>query len=72
MKTTTPTRRLRLAMVAGLTALSVPALGVAQVPYERILDAASEPGNWLTYSGTYGAQRYSTLDQIDRGNVGRL
>ena len=27
----------------------------AQVPYERILDAASEPEHWLTYSGTYGA-----------------
>jgi alcohol dehydrogenase (cytochrome c) len=69
MKTTVPTR---LLMVAALAALSVPALGVAQVPYERILDAASEPGNWLTYSGTYGAHRYSTLDQIDRDNVGRL
>ena len=44
----------------------------AQVPYERILDAASEPGNWLTYSGTYGAQRYSTLNQITRDNVDRL
>ncbi len=44
----------------------------AQVPYERILNAASEPGSWLTYSGSYGAQRYSTLDQIDRGNVGGL
>ncbi len=44
----------------------------AQVSYERILDAASEPGSWLTYSGSYGAQRYSTLDQIDRDNVHRL
>jgi len=43
-----------------------------QVPYERILDAASEPGSWLTYSGTYGSQRYSTLDQIHRENVDRL
>jgi alcohol dehydrogenase (cytochrome c) len=41
----------------------------AQLPYERILNAAKEPGSWLTYSGTYGAQRYSTLDQIHRGNV---
>jgi alcohol dehydrogenase (cytochrome c) len=44
----------------------------AQVPYERILNAAREPGNWLTYSGTYNAQRYSTLNQITRENVGRL
>ena len=44
----------------------------AQVPYERILNAAREPGNWLTYSGTYNAQRYSTLNQITRENVSRL
>ena len=54
-------------------AVAVAALPVAaQVSYERILDAASEPGSWLTYSGSYGAQRYSTLDQIDRDNVHRL
>ena len=51
-------------------ALAVPV--ASQVPYERILDAASEPGSWLTYSGSYGAQRYSTLDQITRENVDRL
>jgi alcohol dehydrogenase (cytochrome c) len=44
----------------------------AQVPYERILSAHSEPESWLTYSGTYNAQRYSTLDQIRRENVSRL
>ena len=51
-----------------LVAASVP----GQVPYERILDAASEPGSWLTYSGTYRSQRYSTLDQIHRENVESL
>jgi alcohol dehydrogenase (cytochrome c) len=30
------------------------------------------PADWLMYSRTYDAQRYSPLDQIDRGNVGRL
>ena len=44
----------------------------AQVPYQRIVEASSEPGNWLTYSGTYEAHRYSTLDQINRDNVDRL
>ena len=60
------TRLLLLVMIG----MAAPA--AAQVPYERILDAASEPGNWLTYSGTYGAQRYSTLDQINRDTVGGL
>jgi alcohol dehydrogenase (cytochrome c) len=44
----------------------------AQVTYDRILRAAEEPQNWLTYSGTYMSQRYSTLRQIDASNVKNL
>jgi alcohol dehydrogenase (cytochrome c) len=44
----------------------------AQVPYERIRRADSEPGNWLTYSGNYSAHRFSRLNQIHTGNVRRL
>ncbi len=44
----------------------------AQVSPERILDAASEPGNWLTYNGTYSSQRFSALDEVTRGNVDDL
>src|SRR5919205_1740970 len=40
--------------------------------YERILEARSEPENWLTYYGAYDGQRYSPLDQIDAENVARL
>jgi alcohol dehydrogenase (cytochrome c) len=42
------------------------------VTYERILDARSEPQNWLTYYGAYDGQRYSPLDQINVDNVRRL
>ena len=42
------------------------------VTYERILDARSEPQNWLTYYGAYDGQRYSPLDQINKENVKRL
>lgn len=46
---------------------------VAQnVTYERILDARSEPQNWLTYYGAYDGQRYSPLDQINTESVKRL
>lgn len=31
-----------------------------------------DPADWLMYSRTYDAQRFSPLDQINRGNVGRL
>jgi alcohol dehydrogenase (cytochrome c) len=45
---------------------------VADVTYERILDARSEPENWLTYYGAYNGQRYSPLDQVNTENVKRL
>ena len=39
---------------------------------ERIRNAAAEPHNWLTYWGDYQGRHYSSLKQIDKGNVGRL
>src|SRR5262245_48625045 len=44
----------------------------AQVSFNRILDAAKEPHNWLTYSGTVQGLRYSNLSQITRDNVKKL
>ena len=41
----------------------------AQVSYDRLLRAATEPHNWLTYSGTFAGHRYSTLTQITPQNV---
>ncbi len=52
--------------------IAMVALAGAQVPFERIVRASSEPGSWLTYSGSYDAQRHSRLDQIHRGNVNKL
>ncbi|PWU01937.1 MAG: PQQ-dependent dehydrogenase, methanol/ethanol family [Terriglobia bacterium] len=45
---------------------------IAQVSYDRLRQAEQEPGNWLTYSGNYSAQRYSRLAQITTANVRRL
>ena len=44
----------------------------AQVTSDRILRAADEPQNWLTYSGGYSSQRYSLLKQIDASNAKNL
>ena len=44
----------------------------AQVPYERILHADREPGNWLTYSRTYSGHRFSPLNEITPANVASL
>ena len=44
----------------------------AQVSSSRLLNAAAEPQNWLTYSGTYFSQRHSPLKQIEPANVKNL
>jgi alcohol dehydrogenase (cytochrome c) len=45
---------------------------LAQVPFERILNADKEPGNWLTYSRTLDGKRYSPLNEINTTNVFQL
>ena len=45
---------------------------LAQVSQDRILNAQKEPQNWLTYSGTYMSQRFSTLAQITTANAKEL
>jgi quinohemoprotein ethanol dehydrogenase len=44
----------------------------ANVTAARLLHAASEPSQWMTYGGTYEEQRYSRLAQINAQNVNRL
>src|SRR4029077_20182559 len=44
----------------------------AQVPYQRIVDAAKEPANWLTYSGNYQGHRLSPLTQVTTANAAGL
>ena len=44
----------------------------AEIDYERIIDADSEPQNWLTYNGGYDSQRFSGLKQINQKNVASL
>jgi alcohol dehydrogenase (cytochrome c) len=44
----------------------------AQVSPERLLHSDDEPENWLTYSGSYASQRYSSLHQVDAANVKNL
>lgn len=61
----------RLMLGVALIAVSGVAL-VGQVPYQRLVAAAEEPGVWLTYSGDYRGQRHSALDQITPSNVANL
>ena len=45
---------------------------LADVDANRIINADSEPGNWLAHGRTYGEQRFSPLDQINDKNVSQL
>jgi alcohol dehydrogenase (cytochrome c) len=42
------------------------------VTWERLVNAADEPENWLMYSGTMDSKRYSALDEINTSNVTEL
>ena len=58
------------ATIAFMTAILLPARG-ADIS-QRIANADSEPGNWLTYGRTYSEQHYSPLAEIDSGNIAKL
>ena len=49
-----------------------PAAPAPNLTYERILHAASEPHNWLTYWGDYQGTHYSRLAQISPANAATL
>ncbi len=43
--------------------------GIGQIDDERIINAESEPGNWLAHGRTFEEQRFSPLNQINRVSV---
>ena len=56
-----------------LTVAALAPLGArADVTFERLLHAPSEPQNWLTYSGGYASQRHSALREIKPSNAASL
>ena len=61
----------RLSLLLSLL-LSIAGALSAQVTFDRLVNAAKEPQNWLTYSGNMMSQRYSPLDQITPQNVKNL
>ena len=65
---------IRLAMLPVVVTVIglLPTTSSGQVTPERLLNAAEEPHNWLTYSGTYSSERHSTLSQITPDNVADL
>ena len=63
----------RFALLLGLVLVlpfSIHGQGPGPVTFERLVNAAQEPQNWLTYHGTYMSTRHSALDQITRPTPG--
>ncbi len=54
------------------TAAAPAAAAVTKVDAARIINADTEPQNWLSHGRTYSEQRYSPLDKINAGNVSQL
>jgi alcohol dehydrogenase (cytochrome c) len=62
-------------LIACCTAALIAVLSLrlhGQVTSQRLTSTATEPQNWLTYSGNYSSQRFSLLDQITPANVKNL
>ena len=55
-----------------IAALLSSPLTAAEVTFDRLKNAESEPGNWLTNHKTYDAKRFSPLDQINQSNIKNL
>jgi len=59
---------------AATPAAATPAAPVtaANVTNERLLNAVTEPGQWMMVGGTYEETHYSPLSEINRNNIGEL
>jgi len=51
---------------------AMPGKLAAQVTSDQLLHSSDGPTNWLLYSGSYDAHRFSSLSQINRDNVSEL
>lgn len=61
-----------LSVADGPTAWSLSEIKHSSVSSERLVNAIAEPENWLSHGGTYSEQRFSSLDQVNRSNIGDL
>ena len=63
--------RIRYVVVMAAAAWSLSGQSLP-VSFERLLNAADEPSNWLMYSHTYNSWRFSSLNEITTANVKNL
>ncbi|MFO1350564.1 MAG: methanol/ethanol family PQQ-dependent dehydrogenase [Gammaproteobacteria bacterium] len=61
-------KKLRTLVVATAVSLA-PGFAAAN---DEVKKLTADPNNWAIWGGNYAGQRYSALDQINAGNVGKL
>src|ERR1700729_1025619 len=66
------TRQSLAVLLAGTAIALCASAQAAEVTYQRLLNASSEPQNWLMRMGNYANWNNSGLSQINRGNVANL
>lgn len=64
--------RVSLSLAGALLASAIAMPAMAQVTQERLENPGAEPQNWLLQLGNYQSWSYSSLNQINRDNVGGL
>jgi alcohol dehydrogenase (cytochrome c) len=72
MRTKTKLKTIPVAALSAFLVFTFSSVAHAQLTFERLVNSAKEPQNWLTYSGDYAGRRFSTLDQINSGNAHSL
>src|ERR1700757_444738 len=60
------------ALGALLVTTALTPVRAADMTFERALNAAKEPQNWILHHGNYQGYRFSQLKQIDTGTVKNL
>src|SRR5215208_6704057 len=61
-----------MAALVATAGLGLPGAQAADVTHQRLLDADKNPGDWMTYHGTYKSWHYSGLDSINTSTVKNL
>src|SRR3954470_12881250 len=64
--------RTLILMSSLLVATALTPVSAADMTYERSLNVAKEPQNWLLHHGNYEGHRFSQLKDVNTGNVANL
>ncbi len=59
-------------LISRLAVAALVSVPIAASANQSVMDAMANPDNWAIWGGNYAGQRYSELNEINKGNVGDL